>query len=185
MFYSTTFKCFLKTYRDRDSTTSLGSPFQCLSTLSEKKFFLLSNPNLPWCNFRLVALVLLLVIWEKRLALDLATTSFQVVVESSKVFPELLLQTEQSQLPQSLSIRLVLWNFHQLSYPSLEMLQDFNVFLQNCSPTQHSRYTLTRAQYRRMITSLVLLTILFLIQARMSLAFLATGHTAGSCSAEH
>jgi len=38
---------FLKTSRDGDSTTSLGSLFQCLSTLQVKKFFLISNLNLP------------------------------------------------------------------------------------------------------------------------------------------
>ncbi|XP_063262498.1 collagen alpha-1(I) chain [Prinia subflava] len=37
---------FLKHLRDADSTTSLGSPFQCLITLCVKKFFLMANPNL-------------------------------------------------------------------------------------------------------------------------------------------
>ena len=40
------------TYRDGDSSTSLGSLFQCLSTLSEKKFFLTFNLNLPCHNLR-------------------------------------------------------------------------------------------------------------------------------------
>jgi len=31
---------------------SLSSPFRCLTTLSEKKFFLMSNLNLPWYNLR-------------------------------------------------------------------------------------------------------------------------------------
>jgi len=35
----------LNASRDGDSNTSLGSPFQCLTTLSEKKFFLISNLN--------------------------------------------------------------------------------------------------------------------------------------------
>jgi len=47
-----------------DSTTSLGSPFQLLSTLLEEKFFRISNLNLPLRPF---TLVLLLVMWEKRL----------------------------------------------------------------------------------------------------------------------
>jgi len=38
---------FLNTSRDSDSTTSLGSLFQCLTTLSIKKFFQISNLNLP------------------------------------------------------------------------------------------------------------------------------------------
>jgi len=32
------------------STTSLGGPFQSLTTLSEKKFFLMFNLNLPQHN---------------------------------------------------------------------------------------------------------------------------------------
>jgi len=38
--------CFLKTSRIGDSTTALGSLFQCLTTLSVKKFFLISNLKL-------------------------------------------------------------------------------------------------------------------------------------------
>ena len=57
MFLSATSPRFLNTSSDGDSATSLGSPFQCLNTLSEK-FFLISNPNLPWCNFRLFPLIL-------------------------------------------------------------------------------------------------------------------------------
>jgi len=43
MSLSTTSKWFLNTFRDSDSTTSLGSLFQCLTTLSVKKLFLISN----------------------------------------------------------------------------------------------------------------------------------------------
>jgi len=50
----------LKTSRDGDSTTSPGSLFRYLSTHSEKKFFLKSNLNFPWCNLRPLPLVLLL-----------------------------------------------------------------------------------------------------------------------------
>ena len=49
---------FLNTSRNGDSSTSLGSLFQCSSPLSEKKFFLISNLNLPWCNLRPLPLVL-------------------------------------------------------------------------------------------------------------------------------
>jgi len=43
---------FFNTSRDGDSTNSLGSPFCCLTTLSVKKFFLISSLNLPCCNLR-------------------------------------------------------------------------------------------------------------------------------------
>jgi len=49
---SATSTCFLNTSRDGDSTTSLGSLFQCLTTLSVQKISLISNLYLPWCNLR-------------------------------------------------------------------------------------------------------------------------------------
>ncbi|KAK4829616.1 LOW QUALITY PROTEIN: hypothetical protein QYF61_005743 [Mycteria americana] len=67
MSLSTSSKCLLNTSRDGDSTTSLGSLFQCLTTLLVKTFFLTSNLNLPWRNLRPFPLVLSLVNWEKRL----------------------------------------------------------------------------------------------------------------------
>jgi len=48
LFLSATSTCFLNTSRDSDSTTSLGSLCQHLTTLSEEKFFLISNLSLPW-----------------------------------------------------------------------------------------------------------------------------------------
>ena len=66
----------LDTSRDGDSTTSLGSLFQCSTTLSAKKFFIISSLKLPWHNLRLFPLVMVtrgwllglprLVTWEKR-----------------------------------------------------------------------------------------------------------------------
>ncbi|KAK4821599.1 LOW QUALITY PROTEIN: hypothetical protein QYF61_025176 [Mycteria americana] len=57
----------------------------------------------------------------------LATTSFQVVVESNKVSPQPpFLQPKQPQLPQLLLIRFTL---HQLRCPSLDTLQHLNVSL--------------------------------------------------------
>jgi len=48
----------LNTSRVGDSITSLGSPFQCLTTLSEKQYFLMSSLNLPWCSLKPFPLVL-------------------------------------------------------------------------------------------------------------------------------
>jgi len=61
-----TFTRFFNPSRDGDSPTALGSLFQCLTTLSGKKFFLIFNLNLPWCNLRPLLLVLSLVTGEKR-----------------------------------------------------------------------------------------------------------------------
>ncbi|KAK4824310.1 hypothetical protein QYF61_013055 [Mycteria americana] len=122
---STTSTRLLNTSRDGDSTTSLGSLFQCLRTLS-------------------------------------------VVVESDKVSPQPpFLQAKQPQFPQPLLTGLVLQTLHQLCCPSLD-LNVLHVFL------VYSRCGLTSAEYKGTITSLLLLATLFLIQARMPLAFLAT-----------
>ena len=57
----------------------------------------------------------------------LTAASIQVVVESNKVSPQPpLLQTKQSQLPQTLLIRLALHTLHQLCCPSLDMLQQLS-----------------------------------------------------------
>lgn len=40
------------TSRGGNSATFLGSSFQCLTTFSVNKFFLISNLNLPWNNLR-------------------------------------------------------------------------------------------------------------------------------------
>ncbi|KAK4830521.1 hypothetical protein QYF61_011500 [Mycteria americana] len=102
MSLSTTSTRLLNTSGDCDSTTSLGSLFQCLITLSVKKFFLISSLNLP-----------------EETDPHLTITSFQVVVESDKVSPQPpFLQTKQPQFPKPLLIKLVL---HQLRCPSLDV----------------------------------------------------------------
>ena len=47
MFLNTTSKHYFNTNRVGDSTTTLGSPFQCLTTLLEKQYFLTYSLNLP------------------------------------------------------------------------------------------------------------------------------------------
>ena len=94
--------------RDSDSATSLGSLFQCLTTLLENNFFLISNLNLPWHNLRPFPLVLSLLPGEVADP-HLTMTSLQAVVEIDKVSPEPpLLQNKQSQFLQPLLMRLVL-----------------------------------------------------------------------------
>jgi len=52
MSLNTTSKRSSNTSRVGGSTTSLGSPFQCLTTLSDKQYFLKSSLNLPWRSLR-------------------------------------------------------------------------------------------------------------------------------------
>ncbi|KAK4817702.1 hypothetical protein QYF61_026392 [Mycteria americana] len=149
---------------DGDSTTSRGSLFQCLTTLSVKKFFLISSLNLPWRNLR-------------RDRPHLSTPSFQAVVESDEVSPQPpFLQAEQPQVPQPLPISLVLQTLPQLRCPSLDTLQPLNVSLGVGGPKLNTAFEVRPHQCRVQgtITSLVLLATLFLIQARMPLALLAT-----------
>ena len=122
---SATSTCFLNTSRHGDSTTSQNSLFQCLTTLSVKKFFLISNLNLPWCNLRPLPLVLSLVTWVKRPAPASLQAPF-----SNKVSPQPpLLQTKQPRFLQPLLIRLVLQIPHQPHCSSLDTLQQLNVLL--------------------------------------------------------
>ena len=103
MSLSATSKSFLNISRDGDSTTSLGSPFQLLTTVS-KMIFLMSNLKLPWCNLQPFPLILSLVTWEKRPTSTLPQpTSPQVVEESDKVTPDPpLLQTRETCSPEPL-----------------------------------------------------------------------------------
>lgn len=84
MFPGATSTQLLNTLRDGDST-SLSHPLQCLTTLSMKKCFLVSNLNLP-CH-------LLPAIGG---CSHHTTTFFQVVTEANKISPELpFLQAKQ------------------------------------------------------------------------------------------
>ncbi|KAK4820753.1 hypothetical protein QYF61_005916 [Mycteria americana] len=101
----------------------------------------------------------------------------RVVVESDEVSPQPpFLQAEQPQVPQPLPISLVLQTLPQLRCPSLDTLQPLNVSLGVGGPTLNTAFEVRPHQCRVQgaITALVLLATLFLIQARMPLAFLAT-----------
>ncbi|KAK4816046.1 hypothetical protein QYF61_011054 [Mycteria americana] len=79
----------------------------------------------------------------------LATTSFQVVVESNKVSPQPpFLQAKQPQFPQPLLIRLVLQTLHQLRCPSLDTLQHLNVSLVVGSPKLNTVFEVRPHQCR-------------------------------------
>jgi len=97
---------FLNTSGDGDSTTSLGSLFQCFTALSEKIFFLISNLKLPWRNLR--HLLSYCCYLGEEAEPHLATTSFQAGVDSNSISPEPpLLQTNQFQFPPPLLIILL------------------------------------------------------------------------------
>ena len=100
------------------------SLLQCLTTLSEEKFFVVSSLNLSWPNLRPTSL-LLIVMWEK--SLTPASPQLPYKLPHRQLPP--LLQTKQSQFPQLQFIRLVLQTAHQFRCPTLDMLQGLNVFL--------------------------------------------------------
>ncbi|KAK4828479.1 LOW QUALITY PROTEIN: hypothetical protein QYF61_026704 [Mycteria americana] len=112
---------------DGDSTTSLGSLFQCLTMLpfSEDIF-----PNIqskpPLAQLEAISSCPITCYLGEQTDTHLTTTSFQVAVESNKVSPQPpFLQAKQPQFPQLLLIRLTL---HQLRCP-LHVLQHLNVSL--------------------------------------------------------
>jgi len=90
-----------------DSITFLGSLFQYLTTPSENNFFLMSNLNLLWCSLRPLPLILSLVAWEKRPTPISLQLPFRELLRAIMSLLRLL-QTEQSQFPQLLPIRLML-----------------------------------------------------------------------------
>ena len=59
---------FLNISRDSDSTTSLGSLFQCIITLSENIFFPNTQPEFPLAQLEAIPSCPITVTWEKRLA---------------------------------------------------------------------------------------------------------------------
>lgn len=61
----------------------MGSPFQCLTTLWVRKFFLISNLNCPWCHLRPFPHVIASHLREDANTF-LTVTSFHIVVE--KIF---------------------------------------------------------------------------------------------------
>lgn len=68
--------CLLNTFRDSNSTSSVGNLFQWLTTLLLKKFF---PPKLPLHNLRLFPLLLELVTWGKETDLPPAPFSWNAI----------------------------------------------------------------------------------------------------------
>lgn len=52
--------------RDDESTTALASLYQCLTTLLEKRFPLISNLSLLWCKLGLFPFVLYMQTWKEK-----------------------------------------------------------------------------------------------------------------------
>ena len=78
-------------------------PIPVINNPSVKKCFLISNLNLPWCNWRPFPLILSPISSEKRPAPLLPTFTFQILEERNKVSPQPpFSQTKQPQSLQSL-----------------------------------------------------------------------------------
>ena len=89
MSLSTTSKCFLNTSRNGDSTTSLGSSFQCLTTLREEVFPNV-QPESPLVQLKAIPSSPTASYTGEEARFPLTTTSLQVVVESNEVSPEII-----------------------------------------------------------------------------------------------
>lgn len=120
---------------DGDSITSLGSLFQCLTTLSVKKIFLMIYLSTTFVFF-----VLLLVTWEKRLASTSLHHPFRQLQGVIRVPPERhLLWAQDPRLPHPVLSGLVFQTLHQLHCPSLDTLQYFSVLHQSKCVCLHSQ----------------------------------------------
>ena len=109
MSLSATSTHLLNTSRDGDSTTSLGSLFQCLTTLSGEEIFPNTQSKPPLVQLEAISSRPIACYLGRETDPHLATTSFQVVVESNKVSPEPpFLQVKPPQFPQLLLTGLVL-----------------------------------------------------------------------------
>lgn len=124
------------------------------------------QPKLPLVKFEAVSSCPVICYLREESDPHLATTSFEVIVKSDKVFPETLPPGWTPQCSQLLLIKLVVGhNLHQLHCPSLDMCQHQNVLPVVIHPEldKDSRCGLSSYQNMRRVTALVLLAPQFLI----------------------
>ena len=147
--------------RDGASTTSLGNPFQCVTTLCVKNFLLPQLKTIPPCpltiNSRQQSFPILLI------------RSLQVLQGHSEVSPEpSLLQAKQARFPQAFFLAEVLQPSDHLCGPPLDPLYQLHVLLVLATPGLDPvlRVGPHRSQVEgdSPITSLSLLPAPFLIQ---------------------
>jgi len=124
----------LNTARQGAATASLGNLFQCLTTLTVKNFFLISNLKLPSFSLKPFTLALSLHTLVKSPSPSLLCP-LQVLEGCYKVSPEpALLQAEQPQLPQPVLIAEGLQPSDHLRGPPLDPLQHIHVLLMLRAP---------------------------------------------------
>jgi len=104
------------------------SLFHCLTTLSVKKCFLISNLNFPWRNLRPFPFILSPVTSEKRPIPLLLQSPFRHLKRATRSPPQPpFSQTKQPQFLQSLLIRSTLQDLHKPCCPSSGLLQHRSV----------------------------------------------------------
>lgn len=158
---------FLNTSRVADFTISLPlNGEQIIPTPKHpfgEKIFLMFNLYLSWYSFRLCLLVLLLVSRKKRQNPSLPQPSTDKDTPQSP-----FLQDKYPQIPLATpyrTLRLVLQNFPQLHFPSLDKLQPLNVFLVVAGPNLDTGFKVwsDRCWVQGLITAFILLVTLFLM----------------------
>ena len=108
--------------RERDSTTSLGSLFQCSVSLKVKKFFLMYRWNFSCFSLCPLPLVLSLSTTEKSLApsswhLKIFISIYKIPSQPS------LFQAKQAQIPQPFLVGQMLLSLHHACSPPMDSLQ--------------------------------------------------------------
>lgn len=158
----------------RDSTTSLGNLFKCLTTATVKQ----ANRNfLDCCDGVLCVLIcdycfmLSPGITEKS---SIFFVSHQVLINIGKI-PLNFLQAEHSQLTQSLFIRQMLQSLNDICglFAGYAPVRPCLHCTEEPIWMQHSRMCLISAEQRGKVTNLDLLVMLFLMLLRVPLVILA------------
>lgn len=127
-------------------TTSLGSLCQCITTPSQKKFFLISNLNLHWCQFEAISSCSDSYLGEEADP-HLNSTSFQVVVESN-VWESLASPWQGSRSKG----RTLLWKDHFTEQSWHSHFSLFAPFFFSCWSESNSRSTTKKIRSNQIFT---------------------------------
>ena len=119
MSLSTTSKWFLNTSRDGDSTTSLVSLFQCLTTPSVKEILLKIQPKPPLVQLAAIPPHPITCHQREETNPTLAISTLQILEESNNVSPQPPFpQTKQPQFLQSLLVGHILQALQKFFEPT-------------------------------------------------------------------
>lgn len=132
-------KCLMSTNRCVAPTTSLGSLLHCLTTLTGKKFFLLSTLSLPWHSsvpfLSILSSVPRGTVQHLPLHRELQRALGHLLASSSPAWT--------TQVPSASPHRTHLTTLFPALVPSLDTFRDFNTIVILRSPEMHTVFKVT------------------------------------------